>query len=372
MSIYTLHRQVRRLDKTLCGNGGKYSTGDVLFSDRGKRIVLGRYIAEGGEGSVFAVHLPSETTLVTKLYHPTRRMRWREQKLRLICSRPIRSSSLHPAIALVKKFPSEASSPPAIRPDYLSPSSVKSYLSCSLRFFFERVAQIRKSTTVALHVGKAIHATLQSFNLARWQGEDSSETAMEEAFSTHFLELEKMEGPVDYADEETRQKVRSCAWNTVKAYMASDEVTSQMPLGVEVGLSATIPGLPVPVRGIIDLVQHDLTAVDYKSTAAKPDAEHAAFDHELQLVTYQMMIEEATGDTPPSLDLIYLVKTKTPQIIRVKTPPANEQRKQRIADLYKIACEGITSERFHPQPGMQCFWCQYRRECSGWCKEVRR
>ena len=272
-------------------------------------------------------------------------------------------------MALVKKFPPEASPSSAIRPDYLSPSSVKSYLSCSLRFFFERVVQIRKPTTIALHVGKAIHATLQSFNLARWRGEDSSEAIMEKAFSSHFLELEKTEGPVDYSDEETRQKVRSCAWNTVKAYMASGEIASQMPLGVEVGLSATIPGLPVPVRGVIDLVQHDLTAVDYKSAAAKPDTGHAAFDRELQLVTYQMMIEEATGDTPPSLDLIYLVKTKTPQVIRVKIPPANEQRKQRIADLYKIAYEGITTERFHPQPGMQCSWCQYRKECSGWCKK---
>ncbi|PNC66175.1 hypothetical protein CXT99_05690 [Akkermansia muciniphila] len=82
-------------------------------------------------------------------------------------TRPISSSSLHPAMALTKKFPSEAPFPFAICPDYLSPSSVKSYLSCSLRFFFERVAQIRKPTTVALHVGKTIHATLQSFNLAR-------------------------------------------------------------------------------------------------------------------------------------------------------------------------------------------------------------
>ena len=272
-------------------------------------------------------------------------------------------------MALMKKFPSKVSSSSAIRPDYLSPSSVKSYLSCSLRFFFERVVRIRKPTTVALHVGKAIHTTLQSFNLARWRGEDSSEAAMGKAFSTHFLELENSEGPVDYADEEMRQKVRSCAWNTVKAYMASDEVASQMPLGVEVGLSATIPGLPVPVRGVIDLVQYDLTAVDYKSAAAKPDAEHAAFDHELQLVTYQMMIEEVAGDTPPSLDLIYLVKTKTPQVIRVKIPPADEQRKQRIADLYRIAYEGITTERFHPQPGMQCTWCQYRKECSEWYRK---
>ena len=91
MSIYTYSHQVRRLDETLCGNGRKYSTGDVLFSGRGKRIALGESIAEGGEGSVFAVHVASASPLVAKLYHSTQRMRWRDQKLQLMCSRPIRS-----------------------------------------------------------------------------------------------------------------------------------------------------------------------------------------------------------------------------------------------------------------------------------------
>ena len=91
MSIYTLRHQVRRLDEELCGNGRKYSTGDVLFSDRGERIVLGKLIAEGGEGSVLVAHSALGSPLVAKLYHPTQRMRWREQKLRLMCSRPIRS-----------------------------------------------------------------------------------------------------------------------------------------------------------------------------------------------------------------------------------------------------------------------------------------
>lgn len=91
MSIYTFSHQVRRLDETLCGNGRKYSTGDVLFSGRGKRIALGESIAEGGEGSVFAVHVASASPLVAKLYHSTQRMRWRDQKLQLMCSRPIRS-----------------------------------------------------------------------------------------------------------------------------------------------------------------------------------------------------------------------------------------------------------------------------------------
>ena len=89
--LYTLHHRVRRLDEELCGNGRKYSTGDILFSDSGKRIVLGDAIAEGGEGSVFNVHAASETPLVAKLYHPNQRMRWREQKLQRMCSLPIRS-----------------------------------------------------------------------------------------------------------------------------------------------------------------------------------------------------------------------------------------------------------------------------------------
>ena len=91
MSIYTLHHQERRLDETLCGNGRKYSTGDVLLSGCGKRIVLGKPIAEGGEGLVFVTHSALGSPLVAKLYHPRQRMRWREQKLRLMCSRPIRS-----------------------------------------------------------------------------------------------------------------------------------------------------------------------------------------------------------------------------------------------------------------------------------------
>lgn len=87
--FYALRHQVRRLDEELCGNSRKYSAGDVLFSGEGKRIVLGKLIAEGGEGSVLVAHSALGSPLVAKLYHPTKRMRWREQKLRLMCSRPI-------------------------------------------------------------------------------------------------------------------------------------------------------------------------------------------------------------------------------------------------------------------------------------------
>ncbi len=192
----------------------------------------------------------------------------------------------------------------SLRHLYLSPSSVKKYLACPLQYFYAKIVGLPEPTSVALHIGKAIHTTLQAFNNARWRGADSSEEAMQEAFSKHFLRLEQEEGPVDYADEEARTKARETAWNTVRAYFSSPEAAkdTEMLQGVEVSVSAYIPGLPVPVMGIIDLVQHDLKVVDYKSAAAKPNAEQVAFEHELQLVSYQLMVEQATGKTPPALE----------------------------------------------------------------------
>jgi putative RecB family exonuclease len=204
---------------------------------------------------------------------------------------------------------------------HISPTAAKAYLGCSLRFYFERVTCISRPTGPALHLGKAIHAALQRFHLAMWRGEDDSPATI-----THHFE--------------------------------------------EVFLKERIAGLSVPLTGAMDLVRRDLTPVDFKSAAARPDAGQAAFDHELQLVAYQLMLEAATGETPPALELVYLVKTKEPKVIKVSVRPAKRQRKVRVVRMLETAVQGIAEGRFHPQPAMHCSWCQYRRECSRWVGAV--
>ena len=52
--------------------------------------------------------------------------------------------------------PAYATGPaPAVQslPQHISPTAAKSYLGCSLMFYFERVARIRKRTPAALHLG---------------------------------------------------------------------------------------------------------------------------------------------------------------------------------------------------------------------------
>jgi len=250
-------------------------------------------------------------------------------------------------------------------PQHISPTAAKAYLGCSLKFYFERVACIRKPTSVALHLGKAVHAALQAFHLARWRGGDDSPDAIAAAFEKSFTDLERDEGPVNFDDDAARDKAHLDGLRVVAAYLDSPEAMKDKPRAVEVLLKEEIPGLSVPLTGAMDLVMSNLTPVDFKSAAAKPDSGNAAFDHEIQLVSYQLLLE-AIGESPPSLDLVFLVKTKTPQVIRVSSPPADEHRKRRVIALLETAVEGIAANRHHPQPGMQCSWCQFKNECMAW------
>lgn len=262
--------------------------------------------------------------------------------------------------------------PPAVGlPEHISPTAAKSYLTCPLRFYFERVLNLERPVSPSLHLGKAIHAALQRFHLALWRGEDHSPEAVSGAFDEAFRGLEKDEGPIAWTAKKTRQKSREDGLRVVAAYLDSPEALAEPPRAVEVFLHEDIEGLSVPLAGAMDLVRQDLTPVDFKSAAARPDPDTAAFEHELQLVAYQLLLESATGSKPPSLELVYLVKTKTPQVIKVSVPCADERRKIRVVRMLETAVQGIAEGRFHPQPGMQCSWCSFRNECAAWIPLAR-
>ncbi len=251
-------------------------------------------------------------------------------------------------------------------PAHISATAARGYLSCGLRFYFERVACIAKPVAAALHLGKAVHAGLRYLHLALWRDGDASPVAVAQAYAEAFEALERDEGPVAFEGEAGRAGARGDGLRLLAAYLDSGEVPAERPRGVEVALEERVPGLPVPLCGTIDLVRHDMGIVDFKTAASRPSPGAAAFDAELQLVCYQMLLEAATGESPPGMDLLHLVKTKVPQVVRVSVPPADEGRKDRAVAMLNAAVDGIAEKRFHPAPGMQCSWCAYRQECMRW------
>lgn len=248
---------------------------------------------------------------------------------------------------------------------HISASSLKLYLGCSLKYYFKKVLKLPEPTSPSLHLGKAVHAGLQAFHVARWREEDHDPETVLKAYHAALAEQEATD-PVAFKTGE-REKLTQSGENLLRAYLETDHAKSAVkPVGVEVQLEEDFPELPSPLLGYVDLVRPGNVPVDFKTCASTPNVELESFMHGLQLTAYQLLIEEATGESVEARELVFLVKTKTPKIIVYRMPPADEAEKQRFFSIAQAAIDGIYHERFYPQPGMQCSWCAFRSECSQW------
>lgn len=250
--------------------------------------------------------------------------------------------------------------------EYISASRLKSFLTCRLKFYFEKVQKLRRPTGPNLHFGKAVHAGLQHFNLARWRGGDSSEDAVVAAFHQAF-DHDNPSEPVAWASPEARQDLRAKGDPLLRAFLAQQfNAPDEKPVGVEVTLEANIPSLALPLLGVIDLLKADYSPVDYKTIAATPDLELESWLHEIQITAYALLIEDATGELPPCGELVFLVKTKTPKVITHRLASPNDTQRDRFARLVETYATAVANEHYYPSPGMHCGWCSYRTECAAW------
>ncbi len=132
--------------------------------------------------------------------------------------------------------------------EYVSASRLKGFLSCRLRFYFEKVLAVPKPVAPSLHFGRAIHAALQAFNKARWRGGDTSEAAVVAAFETAFAHPEgQVAWSTDKADD-----LRTMGETLVRAFLNAKVHGDEKPMGVEVQVRAELPGLALPVLGVLD------------------------------------------------------------------------------------------------------------------------
>ena len=250
--------------------------------------------------------------------------------------------------------------------EYVSVSRLKGFLSCRLRFHFEKVLAIPKPVSPALHFGRAVHAALQWFNKARWRGGDTSETAVVAAFVESFANPEPGQ-PVEWSDADEPGELRTKGENLLRAFLAANvHPLGEKPMGVEVAVEAHHPDLALPLFGVLDLVQSNRRVVDYKTCASTPDPSLEAWNHQIMTTAYSLLVEQATEAPSTGTDLVFLVKTKAPKIIVHPVEPPTQVQRDRFARLVEIYATGVANERVYPSPGQHCAWCSYRRECAAW------
>ncbi len=249
--------------------------------------------------------------------------------------------------------------------DYLSASRLKSFLTCRLKFYYEKVLGLKTPSTPNLHIGKAVHAGLEAFHHARWRGEETSTPLILEAYHSAYAALEEEE-KVDYGDKE-REDCLATGERVVRAYLESELAADpRRVLGVEVYLRAEDPSMPLPLLGVLDLVREGNVPVDFKTIGSTPDLAEEAWANQLQLSMYHLLLRDATDEEPGAGELVYLVKLKTPKVIQHRLPPVEEVPLARLRSLADIYVDGVKRGDFYPSPGMHCRWCEFRGRCRAW------
>ncbi len=269
-------------------------------------------------------------------------------------------------IALASPSSAPASQAPA--DDHLtavvSASRLNCFHGCRLKFFYRYVEQIAKPATAALYVGKAVHAALQQWSTARWRGQPHDAETLKNGFFLNWVTGQE-EDPVNWGGEEDSQQEK--AWGLVEMYLHDTPIPAEEKIeAVEVRVEADLSkhGLPT-LLGIIDLVRPGGLIVDYKTSAATPQAEQVLHRHEAQLTAYGILYEEATGKQASGFELHHLVKTKVPKLVVTEAPATTQTQRTKLFRQIQSFVDGVEREDYVPSPGLQCAACEYFHECSG-------
>lgn len=249
--------------------------------------------------------------------------------------------------------------------DYISASRLTCWQQCRRKHYFRYVANIPSGPSPAMHLGKVVHATLQQWNLWRWDRKPWTRDELHTQFF-HQWEKEGAEHTVPWKSDKEHDTLRDKAWELVSAYLDAAVIDEGEDIaGVEVRLEAEIEGLPT-IIGIVDLVREGGRIVDFKTTARSPSEDSAAFMHSTQLGIYALLYRHCTGKRETGLELHHLVKTKVPKVCITRSETVSDSEISNLVELMRRHVAAVKSGDTTPSPSFMCAGCEYLEQCKRW------
>ena len=255
---------------------------------------------------------------------------------------------------------------------HLSSSGISDYLDCGLLFKFIRIDKIKvEGTSDALELGSCIHKTLAEFYQERMIGHKLPIEDLKGIFETYWKRLEGRDD-IDYEEGENFETILQKGKDLLDMYYANLPDDDFKVLAIEEPFSFSIPGLPIPMLGYIDLIEEDssgtLIVSDWKTTSRAYSSDR--IDKSLQLTIYQMAAK-ANGYRDKDILLRFdcLIKTKIPKFEQYYTTRSEEDERRAVKKILKI-WEGISKGIFIPNDGnWKCNGCGYKEYCDKWFLE---
>lgn len=249
---------------------------------------------------------------------------------------------------------------------YLSHSSLSTYRTCPLRFYFRYVASVQEEfVSSSLVFGSAIHSALERFFADQFEGLSAPE--MSDLLAAYRGSWSERDGEnLRFRDGETTESLEEQAKRMLTAFLVSPaaKVEGRL-LGVEEELTRTIqldcPDLLARLDLLID-AGDSLVVRDFKTSRSKWSAEQLDVEA-AQLLLYHEVVRELADGRPIHLEFVILTKTKAPSI-DIHRVEFDEARLRWQADAFRSTWQAIRAGSFFPSPSvLACSGCSYRNAC---------
>lgn len=246
-------------------------------------------------------------------------------------------------------------------PDYLSPSSISTFVQCPLKYKYSRIDGIVEPPTEATILGNFVHSILEGF-YRRSPDERSVATARQIA-SAEWVKYEHDVTGILRNNTTNIRQFRWKAWWCVENLMSMEKAMEMSFGGIETELDHEIDG--VRVKGFVDRwaeVGNKIVIGDYKT--GKTPKEQWQDDKFDQLLIYAIILSETVGKDIGELELLYLKDG-----VRLRKTPTQEdvaRLKAKIREVRNSIDERCRSGVFETKKSNLCSWCHFKTICPEW------
>ena len=258
---------------------------------------------------------------------------------------------MHPA-----PLPVDVHVPPPLR--FLSPTKLRTYATCPLQYRHRYVDRLQSPYTPASLIGQAIHETLESnFRAKKHTRRDLPVAEAREVFDRVWER--HAPGPASAADVDDPWEAAYADGLRALEHYLSEAAASLVPHLVEHRFRFTVPSVPWPVVGTVDLVDHNGTVIDFKTTRRPYDA--AYLDGDLQLMCYAIgyaAFRAGSRVRPGELPSPYFIPDVRVDVLLVGDPPSVQRLEARYdrEDLRVFGLRAATIAVGIQDEQFEAFW----------------
>ena len=248
-------------------------------------------------------------------------------------------------------------------------SAISQYLSCPLRFYFQRVLRLpQPSVSSSLVLGSAVHAALAEYHRTVQQDEPTDLAKLHRVIMQSWKNREN-ESRISYRSGENQPDLLAQGIGLLEMYLK--EPPPQNIVSIEHEIIAPMHNsrgeyLETPLLAIADLITEDneeLTVREFK-TSGRAYSEMEA-ETSLQPTCYVNAAQESFGH-PATVEYTVLIKTKTPKVQRL-TAVRTDEDLGRLGDIVETIERGIRARIFYPvETPLNCSTCPFRQPCREW------